>query len=285
MHAELHELGRALCQPGTLPADDGLDLAALAANAVVALPAGGFGYRMRDVAEEAGGVTQKSLLPLPNGETLIGRVIRQYAEAGFRQFVALVNYEGEAVEQHVGDGSKWGVTVRCSYDPLPTGSGRTGAMLEAISTGILRADTTVVVHNADCQVWGYAGSFPLNLLRHHVHAQRMSDAVATLAAVDGTPYPFTGMSVRDGKVVGVEMYPFIPVPTHTGITVLSPEALLSLKEHFAQTKQNFERDMFPRWAAEGRLAAMVLRHDQWIAVDDRKSYRIFCEAVEHERAG
>ena len=83
----------------------------------------------------------------------------------------------------------------------------------------------------------------------------------------------------------MEMYPFIPVPTHTGITALMPEALAQLRENAGRSKQNFERDMFPRWAAEHRLASMVIGHEQWIAVDDRKAYRIFSQAVEEEVSG
>src|SRR6266496_3021157 len=110
MREELARLGAALCRPGDL-LSGGEDVTPKAAETVVALPAGGFGYRMRDVSAEAGGVTQKALLPLPNGETLIDRVIRQYAEAGFRRFVALVNHAGGAVEEHLDGGRRWGVEV------------------------------------------------------------------------------------------------------------------------------------------------------------------------------
>src|SRR5437899_11852509 len=107
MHEQLTALGAALCRPAERADEPVLDLRAVAGETVVALPAGGFGYRMRDVSAEAGGVTQKGLLPLPNGETLIGRVVRQYAEAGFRRFVALVNHAGEAVEEHLRGGGPW----------------------------------------------------------------------------------------------------------------------------------------------------------------------------------
>jgi hypothetical protein len=128
----------------------------------------------------------------------------------------------------------------------------------------------------------YPGSFPRDLAAAHLWAIRERNATATLAAVDGSPYAYTGMSIADGRVTGVEMYPFIPVPTHTGITVLTAEALAELRANAAGSKQNFERDMFPRWAAAGRLGAMVLGHDQWVAVDDRKAYRILSEALADE---
>jgi hypothetical protein len=158
-------------------------------------------------------------------------------------------------------------------------------MVHAMNADLLPADRPVIVHNADCHVMRYPGSFPLDLLRAHRHAVESRNALVTLAAVNGTPYPYTGMSIADGMVSGVEMYPFIPVPTHTGITALTPEALAQLRENATQSKQNFERDMFPRWAAAGRLAAMVIGHDQWVAVDDRKAYRIFSQAVEEEGPG
>lgn len=279
MREELERLGAALCRTTPHVAAADADLSALIRDAIVVMPAGGFGYRMRSVSE-TGGVTQKSLLPLPNGETLVGRLVRQYAETGFRRFVALVNHEGKAVEEHLAGGAPWGVEIRVSYDPQEAGSGRTGAMLHAMNQGILPEQGTLVVHNADCHVYGYPGSFPRALLQAHVHASAGGEVAATLAAVDGTPYPFTGMSIADGRVTDVAMYPFIPVPTHTGITVLAPAALRSIRENAATSKKNFESDLFPRWAAEGRLAAMVISHTQWVAVDDRKSYRQFCQAVE-----
>lgn len=281
MRDELKALGEALYRP-VPPSVAEIDLAAHAAETVVVLPAGGFGYRMRSVDEPEGGATQKSLLPLPNGETLIGRVIRQYAESGFRNFVALLNYAGAEVEAHLDGGRPWGVEVRCSYDPESGGSGRTGAIVHAMDLGILPETAPAVVHNADCQIMRYEGSFTTDLLRAHLKAVASSNALATLAAVDGIVYPYTGMSVADGLVREIAMYPFVPVPGHTGITVLTPEALRSMRENARTSDKNFEQGLFPLWAAAGRLAALVISHRSWAAVDDRKTYRVFSQAVAEE---
>jgi len=281
MREELQALGEALNQP-TPPSTRSIDLSAAAAETVVVLPAGGFGYRMRSVNEPEGAATQKSLLPLPNGETLIGRIVRQYAEAGFRQFVALLNYAGNEVEAHLDGGRPWGVEVRCSYDPESGGSGRTGAMVHAMDRGILPETSPTVVHNADCQIMRYEGSFTTDLLRTHVEAVESRNALATLAAVDGIVYPYTGMSLSGGMVREIAMYPFVPIPGHTGITVLTPEALISMRENARTSDKNFEQGLFPIWAAAGRLAAMVISHQSWAAVDDRKTYRVFSQAVAEE---
>lgn len=277
LREELDRLGAALNQGGVTPDPEA---AADPSGCVVVIPAGGFGYRMRGAGADAGAVTQKALLPLPNGETLISRLVRQYAEAGFRRFVALVNYEGKEVEAHLEGGRPWDVDARCSYDPESAGSGRTGAMLHAMAQGIMPPDLTTIVHNADCPVYRYSGSFPLDLINTHATAVANQGAAATVVAVSGYPHPYTGMAIRQGRVTSVEMYPFIPVPAHTGITVLSPGALESVRHNAARSKKNFESDFFALWASEGRLAALLLSPEQWIAVDDRKAYRIFSQALE-----
>lgn len=276
---ELQRLGAALRQGDPQPAT-AMPPAGAAADAVVVIPAGGFGYRMRGALEGEGALTQKALLPLPTGETLIGRLVRQYAAAGFREFVALVNHGGAEVEAHLDGGRPWGVEVRCSFDPEPTGSGRTGAIRHAINLGLLPADRVAVVHNADCPVIHYPGSFPQDLLAYHGSVARERGAVATVVAVDGYRYPYTGMAIREGRVTSIEMYPFIPVPAHTGISVLEPAALAEIAAQHPPSRKNFEQDFFPRWATEERLAALVIGADQWIAVDDRKAYRQLTQALE-----
>lgn len=281
MREELMQLAAALNRPAAEePSMPEVDLAAAAAGITVVLPAGGFGFRMRAVGQDAGPGAQKSLLPLPNGETMIDRVIRQYAEAGFKRFVALVNFEGQAVEQHLAGGERWGVEVRCSYDPVATGSGKTGAILNAIENGILAADGTIVIQNPDCQVVGYGGNFAEDLVQAHLAAVRDLNAVATLVAVDGLMHPYTGMSLDGMRVREIAMYPFIPFPGHAGITVLTPEGLAVMRERGGQG--HFERDMFPLWAEQGRLGAMLISHETWFAVDDRKAYREVSKAIETE---
>lgn len=283
MHAELEALASALNPADSAPPEACPEeaLRRAVADAIVVLPAGGFGYRMRALQEGPGPV-QKSLLPLPGGETLIDRVVGQYVRSGFRRFVALVNFQGREVETHLAGGARWGVEVRCSYDPDSAGSGRTGAILNALALGILERSGLYVIHNADCQVLECAGDWPRELLGAHVAACARSPIMATLLVVDGCPYPYTGMSLSGGLVREIAMYPFVPIPGHAGITVMSDGALDEMAASGGEG--HFERDAFARWAAEGRLAARVISHRHWFAVDDRKAYRQFVRALEAEQA-
>ncbi len=273
MREQLETLRQALCDTPMGTTESGSSTLDPAEIPVV-LPAGGFGYRMRGATDT--GITQKCLYPLPDGETLIGRLLREYAAAGFRRFVALVNHEGRAVEEYLAGGTPWGVVAHCSFDPDGAGSGRSGAIAHAVAQGLLPTSSPVIVHNADCHLLRYQGCFPLDLLASHAAAV---GALATLVAVDGSPYPFTGMRIEAGRVREIEMYPFIPVPVHAGMTVLSAEAIASVAGWPTDRKGNFERDFFPVWAQAGRLGAMVIPFDHWVAVDDRKAYQRLCDAL------
>lgn len=278
MQAELSVLREALF--GTEPTQGTVDETTVdraMADTVVVLPAGGFGYRMRAV-QEGEQPTQKCLLPLPGGRTMIDRIIEQYVGAGVRRFVALVNFQGQEVEAHLAGGARWGVDLRCSYDPESGGSGRAGAILHALERGILERGALTIVHNADCQVLGYPGDFARDLVAAHLDAAAEADIIATLLAVDGCNYPYTGMSLTGGRVREVAMYPFIPVPGHAGITLMTAAALDEMAA--SGGSRHFEREAFARWAEAGRLAAKVISHRHWWAVDDRKAYREFTKALE-----
>jgi NDP-sugar pyrophosphorylase family protein len=98
--------------------------------------------------------------------------------------------------------------------------------------------------------------------------------LATAVLAHGQPYAYTGMMVVDNQVVDSEMYPFIPVPAHVGITVFSPEILPRFKELFSLTEKcDFEQVLFPILAHEKKLWAAGLTEGTWIAVNDLKSYK------------
>lgn len=284
--AALARLGAELCSGGTFNAavatPASLDQARhAAAGVVLAIPAGGYGYRMREPAPGEAAPLQKALLPLPNGQSLLGRILEEYAASGVRRAVVLANHDAAAVSHHLEE-TGWSARMphlAVSLDPLPAGSGRSGALAHAVAAGLIPAGSTVVVHNADCQVAGYPGPLPLELLAaHRLGAEH--GALATVAAVPSTPYPYTALQVREGRVLAAEPTPAVPLPAHAGITVLSSAALAEVCLSTGPEKGNFERTLFPRWAAAGRLAALVLRGGLWIAVDDRSAYRRLCAALE-----
>jgi NDP-sugar pyrophosphorylase family protein len=86
--------------------------------------AGGLGTRMRPHTE----TIPKPML-LVRGRPFIEHQIELLSAAGFRRFLLLVGWLGEQIEEHLGDGARFGVEIRYSYEPTPLGTG--GALRNA----------------------------------------------------------------------------------------------------------------------------------------------------------
>ena len=86
---------------------------------VAMILAAGRGERMRPLTDH----TPKPLLPLA-GKPLIEYHIEALARAGFERLVINHAHLGEQIEQALGDGSRWAVTIR--YSPEPEGALETG---------------------------------------------------------------------------------------------------------------------------------------------------------------
>jgi NDP-sugar pyrophosphorylase family protein len=77
----------------------------------VAILAGGLATRLRPLTE----AVPKALLHV-NGEPFIGHQLRLLAAGGIERVVLCVGYLGELIQEFVGDGSQFGLSVRFSFD-------------------------------------------------------------------------------------------------------------------------------------------------------------------------
>ena len=241
-------------------------------NTTVALMAGGESSRFSSVLD--GTQANKAAFQLPNGDTMIEMCIRMYKDAGFTHFVALVFHNANSVEERLGDGSAFGVTINYSYDPeIPVGKG--GAVLNALENGSIPEDHNLIVANPDDVVLNFP-EFPRYISEAHMEGVKQGSIVTAVIA-PGRDYSWTGMMVVDNKVVDTKMYPFIPVPAHVGITLFSPDAYPYFRQNFSLTeKSDFENVLFPILANEGKLWSAGLTKGLWIAVNDAKAYKQLC---------
>ncbi len=76
-----------------------------------AILCGGLATRLRPVTE----TIPKSLIAI-NGEPFIGHQLRLLRSRGLKRVVLCVGYLGEMIEQYVGDGSSFGLTISYSFD-------------------------------------------------------------------------------------------------------------------------------------------------------------------------
>lgn len=93
-------------------------------NPIVAVLCGGFGTRLGTLTRD---------LPKPmidiGGRPYLERVIGSFAERGLRELVLLTGYRADVIEEHFGDGAKFGVRIAYSRETEPLGTG--GALREA----------------------------------------------------------------------------------------------------------------------------------------------------------
>lgn len=236
----------------------------------VVLMSGGESSRFLDVVRSPD--VNKNAFQLPNGDSMIEMTIRMYRDAGFKDFVALVYHGGQSVEKRLGDGSNLGIKIRYSYDPeKPVGKG--GAIKNAILSGVISRDKYSIVHNPDDLILGFPGNFPRHIVSGHLNGSKQG-AVATVVVVEETSYTFTGMKISDNIVKQIEMYPQIPIPTHIGVTILSPQSYQYFDKYFDLSKKtDFESALFPVLARKNLLAAVSIPANCWLAVNNGKAYK------------
>lgn len=246
-------------------------------KAVVALMAGGESSRYAAVLE--GKKVNKNAHELPNGDTMVEMTIRAYRDAGIKKFVALVYHQAHTIQDRLGDGSELGVEIIYSYDPeRPVGKG--GAVRNALENGSIPPDANLIVVNPDDIVLNFPGSFVRYICEAHLEGLKKG-MLATAPVAPGIPYPGTGIMVSNNQVVDTEMYTFVPIPMHAGMTLFSPKILPRFYELFSlKEKSDFENILFPMLASEKKLWSAVLDKGIWIQVNDLKSYKQLIEILD-----
>ncbi len=239
-------------------------------NSTIILMAGGESARFGEVTK--GQPVNKNAFKLPNGKTMIEMTIEMYKSAGFKNFLALVFHNAHSIEEVLGDGTRLGVKMSYSYDPeIPVGKG--GAIKNALLNGLLPRHHYSIVHNPDDVILDFPGNFPKHIVEGHFH-KGGKNTLATVVVVEETPYSFTGMKIIDNTVKQIEMYPLIPIPTHIGVTVFSPDIYKYFDKHFdLKKKSDFESVLFPVLAKKSLLGAVPIPSSCWIAVNNAKSYK------------
>ncbi len=175
-------------------------------NAVV-LMAGGRGSRLLPLTE----TMPKPMLHI-GGRPILEHAVVGLAEQGFRRFYIAINYLGELVEEYLGNGSRWGVSIEYLRETKPMGTaGALSLMPEA-------PDKPFLVMNGDILT-------KLNF-NHLMDAHLASGATATVC-VRNYDYqvPFGVTRFEDDRLVAIEEKPTMRHFVNAGIYVAEPEAL------------------------------------------------------------
>ena len=85
---------------------------------------GGLGTRLGALAQDL----PKPMIPI-GGRPYLERVLESFAERGLRDFVLLTGHRAEVIEEHFGDGARFGIRIVYSRELEPLGTG--GALRDA----------------------------------------------------------------------------------------------------------------------------------------------------------
>lgn len=210
----------------------------------VVIMAGGEGNRLRPLTEDC----PKPLLKI-GPKPILEVILENFLGYGFKRFFISINYKGEMIEEHFGDGSRWGADIRYLREDRALGTAGALRLLPEPPT------LPVVVMNGDLLT---KVNFA-NLLEFHEE----TDSVACMCVREydlQVPY---GVAQVDGHhLVGLEEKPKHNFFVNAGIYVLDPEAVALVPEgvRFDMTT------LFDRLLAEGRNVTVFPIREYWLDI-------------------
>ena len=210
--------------------------------------AGGEGERLRPLTSDR----PKPMIEVA-GKPILEYQVEWLAGQGVSDVILLCGYKAEIIQEHFGDGSRFGLRVHYSVEREPLGRG--GAL--KLGARLLPPDEELALGlNGDILT-----NQPLTpLLRHH----RRKGATATVMLTRlRSPYGIT-RGDRAGHIIAFDEKPMLPHWINAGVYALAPDFFRRLPE-----RGDHERTTFPELAAEGKLFGYRSRA-YWRSIDTFK---------------
>lgn len=206
--------------------------------------AGGKGTRLRPYTEEC----PKPMVPVA-GKPMMQHIIDRAKSEGITRFVLAVHYLGHMIEDHFGDGSKYGVEIVYLKEESPLGTAG------ALSLLVDRPDEPFLVSNGDVLTDIRYGE----LLDFHIR----HNATATMAVRRHEwQHPFGVVHTRGIDIVAFEEKPVYQSYINAGVYAFSPKALGALPANRHCDMPTF----FERLQAAEQQTIAYPMHEPWLDV-------------------
>lgn len=206
--------------------------------------AGGKGTRLLPHTENC----PKPMLPV-GGKPMLEHIILRASGEGFRHFTIALHYLGHMIEDHFGDGERWGVQIDYLRENQPLGTGG------ALSLLAPRPEHPFLVTNGDV----------LTDVRYSeiLGFHERQDAAATMAVRSHEwQHPFGVVKTRGMDIIGFDEKPVFRSHVNAGIYVIDPSALDVLKPH----EHCDMPTLFERLQAFARRTIVYPMHEPWLDV-------------------
>jgi dTDP-glucose pyrophosphorylase/CBS domain-containing protein len=218
---------------------------------LMVIMAGGFGSRLRPHTENC----PKPLLPVA-GKPMLEHIIESARNEGFMQFVISIHYLGHMIEEHLGNGSRLGVSIDYLREKEPLGTAG------ALSLLVPRPERSLVVTNGDVLTDINYG----DLLDFHTQ----HGAAATMAVrLHETQHPYGVVHLKGVNIVGFEEKPVAQSHVNAGIYALNPNVLdlLSPSQHCDMPT------LFERLREQEKVILAYPMHEPWLDIGGRNEFK------------
>ena len=210
--------------------------------------AGGQGVRLRPLTEHL----PKPMLPVA-GRPIIERLVLHLVSSGLKRIFVSVNYLGHVIEEHLGDGSRFGVRIDYLREDDALGTAGALSLLPEPPVRPLLLMNGDLVTSAD--LGGLLDAHAAGGYRATIGIRRYLHTV-----------PF-GVVERDGaRVVRLEEKPSVQREVNSGIYALDP----SVVARVPAGRRVDTPDLIAELLAEGQPVGAFEIEDEWIDVGQRE---------------
>jgi dTDP-glucose pyrophosphorylase len=206
--------------------------------------AGGKGTRLRPHTENC----PKPMLEV-GGKPMLEHIIERAVADGFKNFVISLHYLGNMIEDHFGDGVKYGVSIEYLKEEAPLGTAGCLSLLRKVP------NSPFIVTNGDVLTDIRYNEFLDFHIRH--------EASATMAVRQyEIQNQFGVVRTKGVEIEGFEEKPIYRSHVNAGIYVLNPEAL-----NFLEQKKTCDMPtLFERLKQNSGRTIVYPMHEPWLDV-------------------
>ncbi len=213
-------------------------------GAMMVIMAGGKGTRLRPHTENC----PKPMLPVA-GKPMLQHIIERARAQGFSHFVLSLNYLGDMIRSHFGDGTGYGVSISYVDETTPLGTAGAMSLLDP------RPDEPFVVTNGDV-LTDVNYSEMLEFRKRHgaqgVMAVRLYE----------WQNPFGVVQTEGVDIAGFEEKPVMRSHINAGIYAFAPQAL----DHLMAQSHCDMPTLFDRLRTGGHRIVAFPMHEPWLDV-------------------
>ena len=207
----------------------------------VVIMAGGVGMRLRPLTEN----TPKPMLPV-GGKPMVQHTIEALRSEGFANFVLAINYLGDQIESHFGDGSDFGIDISYVREAQPLGTGGALSLLEG------NFQSPILVVNGDVML---SAKISEMLDFHNQSGGELTVGVKLLE----TQIPYGVVDVDGSRILGIKEKPVYRDFVNAGVYVVNP-GLLGQVPH----DEKFDMTDLLEKVIEISTATAFPLHESWI---------------------